>query len=36
VKRLDKPRIDRRGKVRFLDRAEESRLRCALTARDVG
>ena len=27
VRRVDKPRIDRRGKVRFLDQAEESRLR---------
>jgi len=35
VQRVDKPRIDRRGKVRFLDQAEESRLRCALTERDL-
>ena len=35
VRRVDKPRIDRRGKVRFLDQAEESRLREALTTRDV-
>jgi integrase len=34
VRRVDKPRIDRRGKVRFLDQAEESRLRAALRARD--
>src|SRR6267142_2658730 len=34
VQRVDKPRIDRRGKVRFLDQAEESRLRAALKARD--
>jgi integrase len=34
VRRVDKPRIDRRGKVRFLDQAEESRLRAALQARD--
>jgi integrase len=34
VRRVDKPRIDRRGKVRFLDQAEESRLRAALKARD--
>ena len=34
VRRIDKPRIDRRGKVRFLDQAEESRLRAALKARD--
>src|SRR5580700_12333335 len=35
VRRVDKPRIDRRGKVRFLDQAEESRLRKALMDRDV-
>lgn len=35
IRRVDKPRIDRRGKVRFLDDAEESRLRNALHARDV-
>jgi integrase len=35
IRRLDKPRIDRRAKVRFLDEAEESRLRAALQARDV-
>jgi hypothetical protein len=34
VNRVDKPRIDRRGKVRFLDQSEESRLRDALKARD--
>jgi integrase len=34
VRRVDKPRVDRRGKVRFLDLAEESRLRDALKARD--
>jgi integrase len=34
VRRVDKPRIDRRGKVRFLDDTEESRLRTALEARD--
>src|SRR5213080_171557 len=33
VRRADKPRIDRRGKVRFLDQAEESRLRDALKSR---
>jgi integrase len=33
--RVDKPRIDRRPKIRFLDEAEESRLREALHARDV-
>ena len=35
VRRVDKPRIDRRGKVRFLDQAEESRLRRALARRDT-
>jgi integrase len=35
VRRVDKPRVDRRGKVRFLDQAEESRLQRALTERDV-
>jgi integrase len=35
VRRVDKPRIDRRGKVRFLDQAEELRLRDALKARDA-
>ena len=34
VRRVDKPRIDRRGKVRFLDQAEETLLRDALKARD--
>jgi hypothetical protein len=34
ARRVDKPGIDRRGKVRFLDEAEESRLRTALEARD--
>jgi len=34
MRRVDKPRIDRRGKVRFLDEDEESRLRTALQARD--
>jgi integrase-like protein len=33
--RRSPPRIDRRGKVRFLDQAEESRLRNALLERDV-
>lgn len=32
--RVDKPRIDRGGKVRFLDQAEELRLRAALKTRD--
>lgn len=35
VRCVDKPRIDRRGKVRFLDQAEESRLRRALMERDL-
>jgi len=35
VRRVDKPRIDCRGKVRFLDHAEESRLRDALMERDL-
>jgi integrase len=35
VRRVDKPRIDRRGKVRFLDQGEESRLRGALIERDL-
>jgi integrase len=35
ARRVDKPRIDRRGKVRFLDQGEESRLRGALTERDL-
>lgn len=34
VRRVAKPRIDRRGKVRFLDQAEEFRLRDALMERD--
>ena len=34
IRRADKPRIDRRPKVRFLDDAEEDRLRDALSARD--
>ncbi len=34
MRRVDKPRIDRRGKVRFLDEAEESQLRVALEHRD--
>ena len=34
VRRVDRPRIDRRGKVRFLDEAEEERLRVALRERD--
>ena len=35
IRRVDKPRIDRRPKVRFLDKQEESRLREALHARDA-
>lgn len=34
IRRADKPRIDRRPKVRFLDDAEENRLRDALCGRD--
>jgi integrase len=34
VQRVDKPRVDRRGKVRFLDQVEETRLRQTLKARD--
>ncbi len=35
IRWVDKPRIDRRPKVRFLDNNEESRLRSALHARDL-
>jgi integrase len=35
VRWIDKPRIDRRPKVRFLDPQEEIRLRVALNARDA-
>jgi integrase len=35
VRWVEKPRIDRRPKVRFLDEDEESRLRAALHARDT-
>ena len=35
VRRLEKPRIDRRPRVRFLDASEEARLREAMRARDV-
>jgi integrase len=34
VRRVDKPRIDRRGQIRFLDEVEESQLRMAMLARD--
>jgi integrase len=34
VRRVDKPRIDRRGQVRFLDEVEEAQLRTALLNRD--
>jgi integrase len=35
IRKVEKPRIDRGPKVRFLDAAEESRLRVALRARDA-
>jgi hypothetical protein len=35
IRRVDKPRFDRRPKVRFLDDGEESRLRDALQKRDL-
>ncbi|MDB6088300.1 MAG: hypothetical protein JWN85_1084 [Gammaproteobacteria bacterium] len=35
IRRVDKPRIDRKPKVRFLEDAEETRLRDALRARDI-
>jgi integrase len=35
VRWVDKPRIDRRPKIRFLDQQEESRVRTALNARDA-
>jgi site-specific recombinase XerD len=35
IRRVEKPRIDRRPKIRFLDEQEESRLREALHARDA-
>lgn len=35
IRKVDKPRIDRRPKIRFLDAAEESRLRFALRNRDA-
>jgi len=34
VRRVDKPKIDRRPQVRYLDADEEQRLRAALSARD--
>jgi integrase len=35
IRRVDKPRIDRRPKIRYLDEPEEARLRAALSARDA-
>ena len=35
VRRVERPRIDRAPKVRYLDTAEEKRLRAALTERDA-
>ena len=35
VRWVDKPRIDRRPKIRFLDEREELRLRAALNAREI-
>lgn len=35
IRRLEKPRIDRKPRVRFLDASEEARLREALRLRDV-
>jgi integrase len=35
IRRVEKPRIDRRPKVRFFSEDEESRLRAALNARDA-
>ena len=35
VRWVDKPRIDRRPKIRYLDEPEEARLRTALNARDA-
>jgi len=35
IRRVDKPRIDRRPKIRYLDEPEEARLRAALNARDA-
>jgi integrase len=35
VRWVDKPRIDRRPRIRFLDQPEKSRLRAALKARDT-
>jgi integrase len=35
IRRVEKPRIDRRPKIRFLDKQDESRLRAALHARDA-
>jgi integrase len=35
IRWVDKPRIDRRPKIRYLDEQEEARLRAALNARDA-
>jgi hypothetical protein len=35
IRRVDKPRIDRRPKIRFLSEQDESGLRAALSARDA-
>jgi len=35
IRDVDKPKLDRNPKVRYLNEAEEARLRAALTARDV-
>src|SRR5258708_28000053 len=35
IRKVEKPRIDRRPKIRFLDDAEESRLRETLRVRDA-
>lgn len=35
VRWVDKPRIDRRPKIRYLDEPEEARLRAAMNARDT-
>jgi integrase len=35
IRKVEKPRIDRRPKIRFLDEQEESRLRAELNSRDA-